>query len=276
MSIEFKSSRWGRNRNSRVFKKTRRAAMNRIDATHLPMRVHTGKNIYWSQTSNYTIHIPYGNIHKFLKARIGQPINKVFTEFLTEARKFRHADNLEEAFYSCIDYTERKLIYGKAEGFYISNGILNYKNDFKDKKPTPEKFIKYNEEHWDYNVFDTFKPLHSTGPYPIGKFWVEIKGQYMLLPVYIVYGEKWNFAHKQLSKLEESIFKSVWNVKEDVKYDYLRGFTRCSIIGKGDWYKFLKSFIRPADWYGHDDYNYFYYIVRISDIEKYKKETFKK
>lgn len=46
MSIEFKNSRWGRNRNSRLFKKTRRAAMKKIDAPHLPMRVQTGKNEY--------------------------------------------------------------------------------------------------------------------------------------------------------------------------------------------------------------------------------------
>lgn len=273
MSVEFKNSRWGRNRNSRLFKKTRRAAMKKIDAPHLPMRVQTGKNGYWGQTENYPVHTPYGKIHKFLKARIGKPIDKVFSEFLIEARKFRQIDNLKDAFYSCISY-ERDKHRGYPKGFYISNGILNYRDDWaRDKEePTPEKFRKYNEEHWDISVFDIFKPLHNTGPYPIGKFWVEIKGQYMLLPVYAVYDDKWNY----YTKGDSNTYSTIWKARKKRTYDYLKEFTRCSIVGKGDWYSFLKSFIRPVDWYRYEDYNYFYYIVRISDIEKYKKETFKK
>lgn len=273
MSIEFKNSRWGRNRNSRLFKKTRRAAMKKIDASHLPMRVQTGKNGYWGQTSNYPVHTPYGKIHKFLKARIGKPIDKVFSEFLIEARKFRQSDNLEEAFYYCIDYKERKLAYGKAKGFYISNGILNYRNDWAREKeePTPEKFIKYNEEHWNDSIFDIFKPLHNTGPYPIGKFWIEVKGQYMLLPVYAVYEGKWNYYTKDIKTYSE-----IWKARKKKIYNYLKEFIRCSIIGKGDWYSFLKSFISPADWHRYEDYNYFYYIVRNSDIEKYKRKHLKK
>lgn len=49
MSIEFKMSRYGRNRKSRLHKKTTRAALNSIDAPHLPMRVHTDKNGYWEK-----------------------------------------------------------------------------------------------------------------------------------------------------------------------------------------------------------------------------------
>lgn len=261
MSIEFKNSRWGRNRNSRLFKKTRRAAMKKIDAPHLPMRVQTGKNSYWSQTSTSPSYLQYAKVTKFLMKRVGRPIDKVFSEFLTEAKKFKQVENLKELFYSHIDYEKNKRRWGKAEGFYISNGILNYKDDWaKDKEElTPEKFRKYNEEHWDISVFDIFKPLHNTGPSPIGKFWVEIKGQYMLLPVYAVYDDKWNY----YTKGDSNTYPTIWKARKKRTYDYLKEFTRCSIVGKGDWYRY-------------EDYNYFYYIVRISDIEKYKEETFKK
>lgn len=51
MSIEFKMTRYGSGRKSRLYKKTKRASINRIDATHLPMRVQSEKNGYWGQTS---------------------------------------------------------------------------------------------------------------------------------------------------------------------------------------------------------------------------------
>lgn len=46
MSIEFKMTGYGSGRKSRLYKKTKRASMNRIDATHLPMRVQSEKNGY--------------------------------------------------------------------------------------------------------------------------------------------------------------------------------------------------------------------------------------
>lgn len=47
MSIEFKMTRYGSGRKSRLYKKKKRASINRIDATHLPMRVQSEKNGYW-------------------------------------------------------------------------------------------------------------------------------------------------------------------------------------------------------------------------------------
>lgn len=43
MSIEFKMSRGNNGRKSRLYKRTKRASLNRIDAPHLPMRVHSDK-----------------------------------------------------------------------------------------------------------------------------------------------------------------------------------------------------------------------------------------
>lgn len=49
MSYEFKMKGHGNGRKSRLYKKTKRASMNRMDASHLPMRVQSDKNGYWGQ-----------------------------------------------------------------------------------------------------------------------------------------------------------------------------------------------------------------------------------
>lgn len=51
MSYELKMQGAGNGKRSRLYKKTKRASMNKIDATHLPMRVQSDKGGYWSQPS---------------------------------------------------------------------------------------------------------------------------------------------------------------------------------------------------------------------------------
>lgn len=46
MSYELKMQGVGSGKRSRLYKKTKRASMNRIDATHLPMRVQSDKDGY--------------------------------------------------------------------------------------------------------------------------------------------------------------------------------------------------------------------------------------
>lgn len=82
-------------------------------------------------------------------------------------------------FYSHLDYKENKRRAGIAEGFYVSNGILNYKDDWEQEKKSkkiPWRFIKYNKEHWKDNVIDTSKAVHTKGPALLNKLWVEVKG----------------------------------------------------------------------------------------------------
>ena len=47
MSYELKMQGVGNGKRSRLYKKTKRASMNKIDATHLPMRVQSDKGGYW-------------------------------------------------------------------------------------------------------------------------------------------------------------------------------------------------------------------------------------
>lgn len=59
MSYEFKMQGVGNGKRSRLYKKTKRASMNKIDATHLPMRVQSDKGSYWVKLveDQYIYHI---------------------------------------------------------------------------------------------------------------------------------------------------------------------------------------------------------------------------
>ena len=128
MSYELKMQGVSNGKRSRLYKKTKRASMNKIDATHLPMRVQSDKGGYWSQPSRGSVHILYSKVRKFLMARVGRPVDKVYSEFLQEGSKYAQIRNLQEIFNEFMhqrdNYANRGLKLG---GFYVSNGILNYK-----------------------------------------------------------------------------------------------------------------------------------------------------
>jgi hypothetical protein len=77
MSYELKMQGVGNGKRSRLYKKTKRASMNKIDATHLPMRVQSDKGGYWGQTSRGLVHIPYSKIRKFLMTRVGRAVEQL-------------------------------------------------------------------------------------------------------------------------------------------------------------------------------------------------------
>ena len=145
MGYEFKMQGAGNRRKSRLYKKTGRASMNKIDAAHLPVRVQSDKDGYWSQTGRGSVHIPYSKIRKFLMARVGRPVDKVCSEFLQEGSKYAQIRNLQEVFNEFIhqrdDYADCGLKLG---GFYVSNGILNY-------KASKKRVELFNRPHAGYN-----------------------------------------------------------------------------------------------------------------------------
>ena len=68
---------------------------------------------------------------RFLRANTGKPVDKVFSEFLKRCdSKLRrnYSLKLKEEFYY---YIKKKEDIGKYGGFYITNGILNYKKRVK-------------------------------------------------------------------------------------------------------------------------------------------------
>lgn len=69
-------------------------------------------------------HYFHGDLHKFLLKNAGRPADKVFSEFLQRCRKGTEAYNLKELFY---DMFKEKEDIDYRGGFYLSNGIINYK-----------------------------------------------------------------------------------------------------------------------------------------------------
>lgn len=126
--IDFKFRRSG-GKKSRLYSKTRRAALNKIDAPHLPMRIQTSKGGYWGQTSTVISNYPYKRIKKFLLSNVGRPVNKVYSEYLIQARAHSKRENLHTIFKSFINQSINHISRGFSDAgcFYVTNGILNYK-----------------------------------------------------------------------------------------------------------------------------------------------------
>ena len=180
-------------------------------------------------------------------------------------KKFRQKEDLKELFYSHIDYERDKMRFGRGEGFYVSNGILNYRNDYRKNQKTPKKFIEYNLSHFDKKLLNL--KSESAGPVAVGKLWVCINGQYMLLPVYVVGEEKWD-----RSRGETNPMKFLYRACKKSELLYLKDFTRVTVCGLGGHYSIANNDMPRY----YADYNYYPYIVKVSDIENYKKEKFTK
>lgn len=85
-----------------------------------------------------------GNLDRFLKSNVGRPVDKVFSEFLDRCNKSASVYNLRKWFY---DMFKEKSEIGWSGGFYITNGILNYKK--RTKKPKSKPYISmcdYNRQ----------------------------------------------------------------------------------------------------------------------------------
>lgn len=99
------------------------------------------KAAYWFRNNwiddSYTY--LHGDIHKFLLANIGRPVDKVFSEFLKRCDKTAHKYNLKYRFY---DYFEEKSEIDYHGGFYLTNGIVNYKKPTKKPKSKPYILIE--------------------------------------------------------------------------------------------------------------------------------------
>ena len=274
MSYEFKMKGYGNGRKSRLYKKTKRASMNRIDASHLPMRVQSDKNGYWGQTSRGRGHFPYKEVENFLMKRVGRPVNDVFLEFMLEMKKHTQNEPIKETFDSFLDYEEEKMKgYQWASGFYVSNGILNYKKYSRKRQAYSPKHIKWNNSHIKMDVLEQFKPIttylfkraSTTGPLFIGKLWVSVKGNYMLLPIWAVHRDKFS------SSRDTDIRR--YGLYTKAQLEHLLQFTRVTVIGRGCSYEVLDYESPRGKWYS--SYIYYDYIVKITDIEEYTKQKFK-
>lgn len=274
MSYEFKMKGDGNGRRSRLYNKTMRASMNRMDVSHLPMRVQFDRKGYWGQTSRGRGYLPYKEVRDFLMARVGRPVNNVFSEFVVEMKKHEQNRPIKEIFDSFLDYEEERMKgYEWASGFYVTNGILNYKKYSRKKQAFSPKHIRWNNNHIRMDVLEQFKhittPLFqrasTTGPLFIGKLWVSVKGNYMLLPVWAVHRDKFD------NSRDTDVRR--FGLYTKAQLEHLLQFTRATVIGKESSYKVLDYESPKGRWY--NTYVYYDYIVKIADIEEYTKQKFK-
>lgn len=137
--IEFGIKRSGNGKKSRLYKKFPRK---RID------KAGEEKVAGWFRFNWDDDKYPYfsGNLHKFLLTNIGRPVDKVFSEFLKRCRRSAEKYNLRTRFYYMFEEKENIDYQG---GFYLSNGIINYKKRRKRSQMncTPSTF-----DHDQFNI----------------------------------------------------------------------------------------------------------------------------
>lgn len=157
------------------------------------------------------------NLDKFLKSNVGRPVDKVFSEFLDRCNKSAKVYNLRKWFY---DMFEEKPEIGWSGGFYITNGILNYKR--RTKKPKSKPYISIG----DYNrqimpdIVTLCKQCESSHlKQPVGEFKLTYKVQKR---VYLVEREIWLNdlklqAHYRLCSIYgvgKGVSKSIWGSQD--------------------------------------------------------------
>lgn len=138
--ITFGLKRHFKGKKSRWYHKYPRAKINNRGGDKI-----AHKEAYWFRSNwlddNFSF-ISWKDIDKFLMSNVGRPINKVFSEFVKRCDSTTY--NLKKEFYSHI--SRKEDITPRLGGFYITNGILNYKK--KVNNPVPKV---YTTDFEDYN-----------------------------------------------------------------------------------------------------------------------------
>lgn len=129
--IEFRTKRSGNGKKSRLHKKFPRKRIAKVGE----------KVAGWCRNNWNDDRYSYlsGNFHKFLLFNVGRPVDKVFSEFLKRCDRTAHKYNLKYEFY---DYFEEKSEIDYLGGFYLTNGIVNYKKPTKRPKSKPYILIE--------------------------------------------------------------------------------------------------------------------------------------
>ena len=114
----------------------------------------------------------HGNLTKFLISNIGRPVDKVFSKFLSRCRKSASRYNLKQEFY---DMFEKKENIGYAGGFYLTNGIINYKKRSNPSHPKRPVFIQdLNRKLLPRNLNRLCRECVETHlPQLLGTFWLD-------------------------------------------------------------------------------------------------------
>lgn len=261
MSINFKSSRGFNGKKSRRSKKFGRTYIGRSEATHMAMR--RGDPRRETLFSHYSYGANYRAVNKWLRKFIGKPVDMAFKEFTSYYNQYKHNVSSIGDFYEHIDKKEEVLKWG---GYYVTNGILNYKEYPIKNPPYTAKHIKYNKEQYPTN--DEMSAIISNldkVPMPlIGKLFVVVNKNLLYLDVYLISKSR----YESLSNPSHITYG--YYGKSTV--EYIKEFTTVKVVGYGRTYRVLTYQYERTNLRMYD---YYYYLVKIRDIEEYKKEKFK-
>lgn len=158
-----------------------------------------------------------GDLYKFLRANVGRPVDKVFSKFLSRCRKSASRYNLKQEFY---DMFEEKSEIDWSGGFYITNGILNYKK--RTRKPESKPYISigdYNRQSMPDIVTLCKKCESSHLKQPVGEFKLTYKVQ---KKVYLVEMVVWlndlelqaRYRLCSIYGVGKGISKSIWDSQD--------------------------------------------------------------
>lgn len=129
--IEFKE----KGRGGKWHHRTPRSRINRLGGDRVAYKEANWFKGNWEDDSGkWAFHA----ITRFLKVNIGRPVDKVFSEFLKRCDKSTKSYNLKKIFY---DQIEEKDKIGWSGGFYVTNGILNYKKRASRPKTCTSAYI---------------------------------------------------------------------------------------------------------------------------------------
>lgn len=115
--IEFKE----RGKGAKWHHRTPRARINRLGGDNVAYKEANWFKGNWDDDRHKWA---FKGIKRFLMVNIGRPVDKVFSEFLKRCGKSTESYNLKKIFYDQIEKKDEITWYG---GFYVTNGILNYK-----------------------------------------------------------------------------------------------------------------------------------------------------
>lgn len=147
--IEFKE----RGRGTKWYHRTPRARINRLGGDRVAYKeANWFKNNWEDDRAKWA----FNGIERFLKVNIGRPVNKVFSEFLERCDKSTKSYNLKKIFYDHIKEKEDITWYG---GFYVTNGILNYKKRTSRPKSCEPLSGYINTEEYNRNNMPVLKPI---------------------------------------------------------------------------------------------------------------------
>lgn len=222
MSCEFKKQK---SHSSKWSKKYPRAKINNLGGDRKAAIVAGWYKFNWEDD-----HFAWFNhklVIKFLKANIGRPIDKVFSEFLEKCdSRLRRNYPLKEEFYSHIEKKEDIDWYG---GFYVTNGILNYKKraKFICKQhlgvSSLNECADYNKANMPKNndiVLMCEKANKTKSPIYLGNFYVyDVNYNFIKKSVYILDKDAYNPLFETTNVIEFGCGIGLFNFKSQTRYN---------------------------------------------------------